>query len=240
MTKTFQLLAAVVLAVSLFGCGRMGGVPGSGNVVSERRVIDAFQRIEVSSNVDVTFAKGERGLEVTTDENLLSLVETRVREDGTLVIRVLSPIADNGGLKVAVTSPILEGVEVSGASSFTGPAANPADAFKIDASGASRVTLSGLVASKVIVNVSGASEVILEQGTSTSLTVAATGASQFASHGFTAQDVRVEVSGASKVCVTANQSISGNASGGSTVTVSGGPKTLEVNSSGGSRLIKEG
>ncbi len=240
MTKSFQVLAAVVLAVALFGCGRMGGLPGSGKIVTESRVIGPFQRVEAAGNVDVVFVKGERAVEVTTDENLLKLIETVVREDGTLVVRVISPIADNGGLKVTVTNPVLEGVEVSGASTFTGPAANPADDFKIDVSGASRVTLSGLIASKVIVNVSGASEVILEQGSSTTLTLTATGASQFASHGFTAHDVRVEVSGASSVCVTANQSISGNASGGSTVTVSGGPKTLEVNSSGGSRLIKEG
>lgn len=240
MTKSFQFLAAVLIAVTLFGCGRLGGTMGSGKVTTENRVIGPFQRIEVASSIDVTFSKGERALSVTTDENLQTLIETVVRQDGTLVIRLISPIADNGGLKVAVASPVLEGVEVSGASSFTGPAANSTDSFQIDASGASRVNISGLVAAKVIVNASGASEVTLEQGSSTSLTVAASGASRYVSHGFTAQDVRVEVSGGSSVCVTANQSISGNASGGSMVTVTGGPKTLEVNSSGGSRLIKEG
>lgn len=240
MTHSFRFLAAAVLAFSLLCCGRLGAVAGSGKVVTVAREVGAFKKLEVGDNVDVTFVKGAPAVSVTTDDNLVSLVGTTVR-DGVLVIEVKSPVVDaTGGIQVTVTNDVLDGISVSGASGFKGPAATPANDFRIDASGASHVELSGLVASKVIVNVSGASDVGLVQGSSTSLTVVATGASTFASHGFTSDDVNVEVSGGSSVCVTANKSITGNASGGSTVTVSGGPGVLDVHSSGGSHLIKEG
>lgn len=240
MTSTSFKTAAVVAVLSLLSCGRLGGLVGSGKPASDSRTIGAFKKVDVATNIDVTFIKGERGVEVITDENLLKVVDTTVNTDGVLVIKLKQPVADSLGVKVNLTNDVLEGVNVSGSSSFTGPAPAAAKDFQIDASGASKVDLTGLTATKVVVNASGASEVTLTQGASTELTVAISGASKFVSHGFTADDVQVEVSGGSSVCATANKSVTGNASGGSTVTISGAPATMEVNSSGGSRLIKEG
>ncbi len=57
-------------------------VEGSGNKVSEMRQLDSFTGIEASGNVEVTlFQEGRHAVQITTDDNLIGLVVTEVKNN---------------------------------------------------------------------------------------------------------------------------------------------------------------
>lgn len=235
MSHLARFLAFATLATSLVGCGGFGAV-GNGKSASQIREVGAFKKLEIAAGVHVTFTTGPRSVEVTADENLIRHIETIVRDD-TLVVRLKHPVADTSGIKAAIRNDALEGLGLSGGSSFVGPATASKD-FDIDASGGSSIELTNVLSTHVSANASGGSEITLTGGSSTRLSANASGGSKIISHGFVSEDAVVNVSGGSEACVACTRSLTGDASGGSTVTVSGSPQTARVNSSGGSRLIK--
>ncbi len=236
MSHFARLLCLATVAVSLFGCGGFG-VVGSGQKTTQTRGVQAFKRIDVSGGLSVKFTKAARAATVTGDDNLVGHVETVVNGD-ILVVRLKHPVVDASSIEVAVSNEVLEGLSLSGAARFVGPA-TPSTFFDLSATGASHAEVEGITAEDVAVDASGASEVLLVGGSTRKLSVSASGTSKVTSHGFSAERVNVEISGASSACVTATESISGSASGASTVTVSGSPRTLNVNASGGSQLFKQ-
>ena len=217
MSLLARFLFIAPLASSLFSCGGFELV-GNGTSVTQTREIGAFKKLEVSGGVQVTFATGPRTGRVTADENLIDEVETTVRGD-TLVVRLKHPVANPHAIKATLSNEVLEGLMLSGTSGFVGPATAVSN-FEVGASGGSTAELSDLIATDVSIDASGGSEVTFTRGTTTRLSVSASGGSKVISHGFVAEAGVVEVSGGSSVCVNCSKSITGNASGGSTVTVS--------------------
>ena len=238
MSHFARVLVLASFAASYLGCGGSpGGVAGNGKPISQTREVGTYRKVEVGGGIHVTFTKGPRSVVVTADDNLIDLVETSIRDE-SLVVRLKGFVNDTKGISVAVSNDVLEGLSLSGGSSFVGaPTAIPH--FDLDASGGSTAELSDLASDSVSVSASGGSEVTLAGGAAKSLVLAVSGGSRVLSHGFVVEAASVDVSGGSIVCVTCTASLKGNVSGGSTVTLSGAPAIISVNSSGGSRLVKE-
>jgi len=192
MRNLRNLVLLAVAALVLSAC-----TTGSGEIVTEDRTVDDFQRIEIGSAVDVELVVepgAKTTVSVTYDDNLIDRVKTEVRS-ATLFISVDGNIAAFGdGRFVSVTVDSLEALEVSGA---------------VELRGSGEVTTYDLA-------VSGASDVDLRD--------------------LTANDVVIEVDGASEVSIWASQSVTGDVSGASDVTVHGDPGTVNVETSGASEL----
>lgn len=215
-----SLFSVLALVLALAACeeGFFGtGEKGSGNLVTEVREVDSFDRIDVGSaiNLDVVVdASVEQSVTVTYDDNLLDNLITRV-QGGELALDFDGNVNLTGAANrvIEVITPELVALDASGATDVAvrGSESN----LVIDASGASSVTVSGS-AENVELDVSGASDVDL-----TDLSVA---------------DVALDVSGASTVTVDATGVISGEASGASTVEVRGDPASVLVETSGASSI----
>lgn len=76
---------------------------GSGTVASESRTADAFHAISVTQGIRVELASGPDAITVTTDDNLLSHVVTRVT-DGVLVIDVTGSFQTHHAPRVVVAT----------------------------------------------------------------------------------------------------------------------------------------
>jgi hypothetical protein len=112
-TLTWPILWLGLIAFS--GCG----VPGSGVSMNESRDVDAFDRISMAGSGDLTIQCGQdHSLELTTDDNLIELIETVV-DDGHLKIRPLENIAPTIRPKYAITTDKLSQVSISGSSDVT-------------------------------------------------------------------------------------------------------------------------
>lgn len=217
-------LAALIVGVvvsNMFSFGRttsklfnfsfnFKGVEGSGNVSNERRDLSGFHAIDVGGvyQVEVT-AQKDFSVEIEGDDNLLSLVETRV-ENGTLYIESEQRIAPKSSIKVRISAPNIDDLDVSGAAGVTVNDLNNKQ-LTIDSSGASRITVGGKT-TKLSVDVSGATRVDAEK--------------------LTADDANVDASGASNVVLTVNGNLTADASGASHISYAGSPKDVKKNTSG--------
>jgi hypothetical protein len=192
-----------------------GGVRGSGVIKTETRDVPKFTSIDIGGAADLEVtAQKSQNVEIETDDNLLPLITTEVK-NGTLYISNTEKISWNrGGLKVRISVDQLNGLDLSGASkaNVTGIRS---DSFKLKASGASKVTLAG-EASALDIDTSGASVVSAEN--------------------LKSAKADVDASGACKVSVFATENIDADASGASRITYSGSPKSVNKKSSGASSV----
>src|SRR6266550_973758 len=136
MKKTiFIFLAACVVLAA--GC-RWVGIRGNGRIKTEDRTISAFTEIDTGGAFEIEWQSGSPALRITTDENLLSYVESDVSGDA-LHLRTHDQIWPTHGIKVVISSPTRAAVRIRGAvkltaKQLTGPK------FDLEASGASNVS----------------------------------------------------------------------------------------------------
>ena len=112
---TILLLAGLALAGA--GCHWMG-VRGNGHVTTDQRPVSEFAEIQADGMFDIVWSSGPAALTITTDDNLLSYVESTVH-DGRLRLHVRQRILPTHGLKVAISSQTRTGSRLTGASDLT-------------------------------------------------------------------------------------------------------------------------
>ena len=116
--KTTLKLVALFLTLSLASCNanlNLGdGIDGSGNVVTEKRTIEApFTKIDASTGVEVIVEQGAATeVEVEVDDNLMEHIITRV-ENGTLIVKIDGNINTMESAIVRVSTKTIEGLESS-------------------------------------------------------------------------------------------------------------------------------
>ena len=116
--KTTLKLVALFLTLSLASCNanlNLGdGIDGSGNVVTEKRTIEApFTKIDASTGVEVIVEQGAATeVEVEVDDNLMEHIVTRV-ENGTLIVKIDGNINTMESAIVRVSTKTIEGLESS-------------------------------------------------------------------------------------------------------------------------------
>ena len=140
MKNRFSLLALSILLLLAAGCD-WRGVRGNGTMNTEQRPVTDFTRIQAGGFYEVEWHPGAPSLSVTTDENLLGNVETKVNGN-VLRIEVHGQIAPTHGIKIMIASTSLGGADLSGASKMEATGLS-GDRFTLETSGATKVTLAG-------------------------------------------------------------------------------------------------
>ena len=121
--KTTLKLVALLLTITLTSCtGNINlgdGIDGSGNVVTEKRTIEApFTKIQASTGVEVILEQGTpTEVEVEVDDNLIQYVVTKV-ENGTLIVKIDGNINTLESAIVRVKTNTIDGLESSSGSSI--------------------------------------------------------------------------------------------------------------------------
>jgi hypothetical protein len=190
-----RTILAVAITLVLGACGAVG----SGDIITEQREVDTFDRVEVRGGMAVDLLvepDATQEVTVTFDDNLLDRVVTRVRGN-TLIVEFDGGAQFTGaGRFVAVIMPSLEAVIASGGADVIGSGAE--NTIQVQASGGSSVDLTDMAARTVELEASGGSDVVV----------------------FASQTVTGETSGGSDVTVFGNPSeVSINSTGGSDVSL---------------------
>lgn len=192
-------------------------VKGSGVSASEIRDISGFEGVDVGGifNVEIT-ARENFEVEVSADDNLLPLIETYV-SNGVLRIETKERINSHTPIHVRISAP---------------------DIKTIEASGASKVSLSNVQNSGLKLDTSGASKVRIE-GETANLMVEVSGASNIDAERLRAEKADIDASGASHVNVNVSGDLKSDASGASKIVYSGNPKNVEKKTSGASHVTQK-
>jgi hypothetical protein len=202
----FCLLLMVAMLAA--GCPFLSnGVAGSGKSVTENRPVGTFSKIKIEGAASLDVEIGNTtAVTVTTDDNLLPLIETKIDGD-TLHIRSTKSYSTRLGVNVKITIPALEGVAMSGACDMQVRGLD-AKIFSLDVSGAGSTHLAGKTAA---------------------LEIHCSGAGSIDAAGLTAQKVKVNMDGATHATVCATESLDASATGVSSVRYTGHPAQVRQN-----------
>lgn len=213
-------LAAVALTGLLAACGDVSWapeatpVPGTGNLVTEDRTTGDFTRISVGAGIKLVAKAGaEKSVMLEAQENLLPLITTDV-VDGQLVVNVAPPgITTTEPVTLTVAAPDIESLALSGGS--TGFLESVTDTLNLDAAGGSTLTAIG---------------------TLKELTLATSAGSHADLEELVADTATVTMSDGSSAKLSVTSSVSGTASGGSTLVLVKPPASMTVAVSGGASV----
>ncbi len=216
-TITLAALVAGIL-VAWSGCPS-SGQRGSGTSKRELRQVGAFSSISVGGafKLEITVGAAKPQVAVTADDNLLQLIRTEVK-DGQLVVGSKRSISPRLSPRLEVKVPRLEALSISGAAHGEVHGIG-GERFKLEVSGAGKVTLAGET-KDLLIEVSGAAAVDAAK--------------------LTATTVKVEGSGAISVTVRAADSLTAIVSGAGRVAYFGDPKQVKRSLSGVAKLVRIG
>ena len=197
-------LLFLLLPLLAAGChhGMLTELKGSGKRVVEKRNIPSFTSIktEGSFTIEVT-AQKDLALEVEGDDNILGLVTAEV-SNNVLRLRNTQNYSPSEPVKFKISVPNLEGLSVSGAGNIDIKGLNN-DKFKIDASGAADINVSG---------------------TTKLVDIDASGAGKIDTHNLHASRAVVDSKGVARIDVDAADQLDVKVSGPSSVYYKGNPQ----------------
>lgn len=186
----------------------------------QARQVSSFEAVQASGAVNIYLRQGATTeVKVDAAPELLEYIKTEVSGNTLRIYRdkkfSLSELMRSKPVKVYVTSPKFEGIEVSGACDVKGETPIKADDFRINASGASDVTLT-LNARSVSTDASGASDIRLD-GRVERQRVQISGSSDYRAADLRSDKADVDASGASDAYVFVDEELSSRSSGASDV-----------------------
>jgi Putative auto-transporter adhesin, head GIN domain len=202
----------LTLCIALASGCRWVGIRGNGHIETDDRTISAFTEIDAGGAFEIEWQSGSPALHITTDENLLSYVETDVSDD-TLHLHTHEQIWPTHGIKVVVSSPTRTGARMRGAvkltaKQLTGPK------FALEASGASRVSLDGTI-KELLADTTGASQLTAGGLQTKTAEISTTGAADVEIA--VAETLKVAITGAGKVSYSGNPTIEKHITGAGSV-----------------------
>ena len=182
---------------------------------TERRDVPAFTAVKIggASNLEIVSGAAEQILEIDTDDNLLELTKTYVKND-TLHVERRGNIWTKSPLRIRISVADLKRLNLSGASKADLKNVRT-DNFELDLSGASKVQIEGEAAT-FIAEMSGASNLEADN--------------------FKTAKAHVDASGASRANVFVTEDLNAEASGASKISYAGNPKSIRDRESGASRV----
>ena len=212
-----KLLFLVIVISLLAACKNITGIQGSGTAKTETRNLTGFKEVKAGGavNIDISF-KPEYSITVEADDNLLEHITTEVSGD-TLVIGMKDNINSKNKIIIKITMPELADLHISGAST---------------------ANVAGFKGDKLTAELSGASKAKID-GVTSEFNGRASGASSIDAANLKAENADVNSSGASNITVNASGDLKADASGASSVTYIGDPKSIKQNASGASSVKKK-
>ena len=228
---TYQrILILFVLIFSLYSC--INTVDGDGNVVTEERTVNTFNKIDISGHFEVFIKQGKQeNVEIETDQNLLQLIETETKKN-TLYIKSKEPIGNAKSLKLYITVVQIEDIDISGAVELISKGTIVSDELEIDISGAADVNLD-IEVEQLSMDMSGASETSLK-GKAKEFNIELSGASDLQAEKLKTQHTSIDISGAGNAKVFAKKTLNVEVSGAGSVQYKGNPKITKDISGAGS------
>jgi hypothetical protein len=206
-------LLAVLLLVSACSVTK-----GSGQVVTETRMVGGFTKVELSGSGELTIEKtGTESLSVSAEDNLLPQLTSDVSGDTlTLGTKPNTSILPTKPITYSLTVKDLTGIAVSGSGS---------------------VRVSDLMTNSLTTKISG-SGTITASGSVNDQDVDISGSGRYQAEQMTSKAVKAQISGSGTASVLATDLLDVKISGSGTLTYSGNPQvTQEISGSG--KLIKK-
>ena len=205
----------------LCGCAR--SVPGSGILKTESPPVAGAKVVNLSGVGELHITQGPtESLNVTTDDNLLPLLDTRLEGD-------ILTLGQKSSENLQPTRGIVDKLSLKEVSSLTLSGAGTVDAsglrrkdLTVVASGAGEMHLNELHVELLSLTLSGAGRIVAD-GYARQQALDSSGVGSFEGKGLEGDAVTVSISGAGSTTVNATKTLDANVSGTGSVTYFGKP-----------------
>jgi hypothetical protein len=208
-----SLIASMAAAVTMAGTACAGDGPdrevitGSGNLKTEVREVEKFDRVSVRGSGDVKITIGDvQTVKVTADDNILPTYETTV-DRGELILKPTQSIQPKTQIVVEITVPSLTAASIAGSGD-------------IDAAGLNEKAVSFAIAG---------SGDITAAGTAGTVSSAIKGSGSIDTSKLATKDATVTVAGSGDITVNATDRLTVNIAGSGDVRHVGKPKNITKN-----------
>jgi len=232
-----KFIIATITALLFASCNfNMNTVEGSGNVTTEKRIVEGdFKNISVSNAIDVVIEQSDATeITVEADDNLQKEIITKV-ENGTLIIKCkYSSFRNITMKKVTVKVPSLEKIEASSAS--TVQSKNVFQGENIDLESSSAATMDLNIESDNISATSSSGSSINVQGKALKVQTTASSGATVDAGKLLANEVNADVSSGGSINVHPIVTLKAEASSGGHINYDITPKTIEKKSSSGGSI----
>jgi len=220
------------------GGGWSQGITGNGNVREEVRDIADFDGVLVSSGIDVYLTQDDHfEVRVVADENLLDVIETRVKGGMLDVGTEHYNIRHARSKKVYVTMPELTRLRISSAGDCTGETPFTCDDLELGISSAGDLTLE-VEADRIDLEISSSGDARLS-GKAGTFDVSLSSAGDLHAFDLIAEKVDVTVSSAGDARVHATDEISMHVSSAGNIYYMGDASVIRSSSSSAGDIIKK-
>ena len=242
-----SLLAAASLPIhaaepgSLLQRIGLAGLQGSGKLQTEPRAVGSFSAIELHGSMNLVLRQAAReAVELRADDNLLTLVETRVVSRSgvpTLEVRVRDGSSYSSRIPITLTVDVvtLSALSVRGSGSVSGEGLK-APALKIVLAGSSDVKLHKLSLDEASLKISGSGNAELS-GKAARLSLSISGSGDINSRELEADEVSVSIAGSGGASVNARKALGVSIAGSGSVDYVG-DATVKTSVAGSGRVKK--
>lgn len=241
------ILAVLLLALSTLACSisfndfGFNTARGSGVLVTEKRPVSGFQRLELSGIGTLVIEVGsEEALVIEAEDNLLEYIETTVQGNTLEIgIRERTNLQPSKPIRYNLTVKSLDSISVSGLGSVEAPALE-ATIFSVDLSGGGDVNLEGLQAEQLEATISGLGSLTIASGQVTEQTIEISGSGDYNGRNLESRTADVIISGLGSATVWASQDLRVEISGAGSVRYAGDPSvSSEISGLGSLEKINE-
>ncbi|TAE54569.1 MAG: DUF2807 domain-containing protein [Bacteroidetes bacterium] len=204
---------------------------GNGKVTTLEQKISAFDGIQVGGIFTVNIIWGDKQkVVVETDENLMSFVEVKVKNN-VLVVSATHTLKNVTKLSVYITTDRLESLTVDGAADVSARMPIATDLLKLKVSGGADLNLKLTVAT-LDCQIEGASSVKLV-GTASELKASVSGSGDLRAKDLITENATVAVEGQADAYIYVKNELHARASGAGNIFCAGSPqKADDIQSSG--------
>jgi hypothetical protein len=239
LKMNFQLSFIIIPLLFLNSCylDFRETVFGNGKVETEARPAASFNRLKVSSGIDVFITQGdEESIKVIADENLLEYIKTEIT-DNTLEIYTEAIILKAESKEVHLVFKQLGEIDISSAGDVDGTNRIKADDLNLDLSSAGDLVID-VEATRINCNISSAGDARLS-GTVDELEADLSSAGDLYAWDLVARKAHVNVSSAGNARIYATEDADLSSSSAGNIYYKGDPKTINTNKSSAGSIIKK-
>lgn len=251
MKKLFYISILTVFT----SCLHFDWVCPSGDIVTETRNVSNFEKISVSSGIELIVYNGRKEVLVETYENIQCHIETYVKKN-CLYIKPTNHTSFKGNtrIKVYVTNDYISSIEATGGSRVQIPELLLADELSLEGTGGARFT--GEIRSRLLdIEITGGGKADLYvdcvylaaeatgggtlnlEGIADKFDLDMSGGGSANAFYLDVDELYADLSGGAVANVTVNNYIVAELSGGSKIRYKGSPQ-INADTSGGSKVVK--
>lgn len=201
-------------------------VVGSGNVVSETRVVSGFHGFNLSGSGDVIVMQGDtEGLVIEAEDNILPLLESTVDKKGILHLGFKEHTGSVSTKKTAVfklAAKTLDRMELEGSGNIQA-ASLSGKTLGISLPGSGHCSVDRLQAETLKVDIDGSGSLKLA-GEAHSQAITFNGSGKYEGESFKTDETKLQINGSGDAKVWANASLTVEVNGSGDIAYKGSPK----------------